>query len=61
MELQARFIYFRPLFIFSGKVHGSLARAGKVKAQTPKVSIRYLLKKMQFIYLFRCISAFNNI
>ena len=28
--------------IFLGKVHGSLARAGKVKGQTPKVIIRKL-------------------
>ena len=25
-------------YVLSGKVHGSLARAGKVKGQTPKVS-----------------------
>ena len=28
-------------FILLGKVHGSLARAGKVKGQTPKVSIAF--------------------
>lgn len=28
-----------------GKVHGSLARAGKVKSQTPKVSHDVLTKK----------------
>ena len=27
-----------PPFAFSGKVHGSLARAGKVRGQTPKVA-----------------------
>lgn len=26
--------------LFGGKVHGSLARAGKVKGQTPKVIIK---------------------
>jgi hypothetical protein len=27
------------IFFILGKVHGSLARAGKVKAQTPKVKV----------------------
>lgn len=34
---------------FSGKVHGSLARAGKVKGQTPKVNSFYLIV-IGFIY-----------
>lgn len=36
-----RLIYVRLVFLFllPGKVHGSLARAGKVKGQTPKVCI----------------------
>ena len=33
--------------LVGGKVHGSLARAGKVKGQTPKVC------EHSFIYLFR--------
>lgn len=36
-------IDYKILFFFSGKVHGSLARAGKVKAQTPKVKIYFNL------------------
>ena len=37
-------LFSQPLHSFSwliGKVHGSLARAGKVKGQTPKVSWQY--------------------
>lgn len=30
------------VFCLSGKVHGSLARAGKVKGQTPKVISDYV-------------------
>ena len=29
--------YYDDVLLFSGKVHGSLARAGKVRGQTPKV------------------------
>lgn len=32
-------------FVFSGKVHGSLARAGKVRGQTPKVAKQDKKKK----------------
>ena len=32
-------------FLFLGKVHGSLARAGKVRAQTPKVEKQEKRKK----------------
>ena len=35
-----------------GKVHGSLARAGKVKGQTPKVSIDANNLK-NFLFLFK--------
>ena len=35
-----------------GKVHGSLARAGKVKGQTPKVE-KQKKKKKQEVVLFR--------
>lgn len=31
-------MFLKLLFLPTGKVHGSLARAGKVKGQTPKVS-----------------------
>ena len=31
------FAYIAETLPFTGKVHGSLARAGKVKGQTPKV------------------------
>lgn len=34
------FFIIRVSICFLGKVHGSLARAGKVKGQTPKVSIK---------------------
>ena len=33
------------VFVFSGKVHGSLARAGKVRGQTPKVAKQDKKKK----------------
>ncbi|XP_039062738.1 40S ribosomal protein S30-like [Hibiscus syriacus] len=36
---------FRILLINSGKVHGSLARAGKVRGQTPKVAKQDKKKK----------------
>ena len=32
-------------YLFAGKVHGSLARAGKVKGQTPKVEKQEKKKK----------------
>lgn len=35
------------LFFLQGKVHGSLARAGKVKSQTPKVEKQEKPKKPQ--------------
>jgi len=35
-------------FLFLGKVHGSLARAGKVKAQTPKVKRYFILILIEF-------------
>lgn len=34
--------------LFGGKVHGSLARAGKVKGQTPKVSSMRRKSKLEF-------------
>ncbi|RWW18752.1 hypothetical protein BHE74_00024358 [Ensete ventricosum] len=34
-----------PVNLFSGKVHGSLARAGKVRGQTPKVAKQDKKKK----------------
>jgi small subunit ribosomal protein S30e len=38
--------------LFGGKVHGSLARAGKVKGQTPKViSNSFLLNKINSFFL----------
>lgn len=38
--------------MFLGKVHGSLARAGKVKAQTPKVNLLFtLIVVILFVYL----------
>ena len=41
--------------LFGGKVHGSLARAGKVKGQTPKViEINYLLKKINVLFPSGC-------
>ena len=40
--------------MISGKVHGSLARAGKVKGQTPKVRTKYICivetKKLTYMY-----------
>ena len=33
-------------FLFAGKVHGSLARAGKVRGQTPKVAKNTDKKKL---------------
>lgn len=42
---------------FSGKVHGSLARAGKVKGQTPKVKISTYIRKWHYTHLnhfFNC-------
>ena len=38
--------------LVGGKVHGSLARAGKVKGQTPKVSIDANRIKNFFLFLF---------
>ena len=38
-------LHFTFLFFFTGKVHGSLARAGKVKHQTPKVEKQEKKKK----------------
>lgn len=38
-------IQFVFVFLFAGKVHGSLARAGKVKHQTPKVEKQEKKKK----------------
>ncbi|SCV69123.1 BQ2448_2143 [Microbotryum intermedium] len=38
-------IYSRLPFITTGKVHGSLARAGKVRSQTPKVAPQEKKKK----------------
>jgi small subunit ribosomal protein S30e len=40
--------------LFGGKVHGSLARAGKVKGQTPKVKliIYSLEKKINISFFF---------
>jgi small subunit ribosomal protein S30e len=35
-----------PIFTLRGKVHGSLARAGKVKSQTPKVEPQEKKKKV---------------
>ena len=35
-----------------GKVHGSLARAGKVKAATPKVSFLFLFFHFLMVFLF---------
>jgi len=38
--------------LFGGKVHGSLARAGKVKGQTPKViENSFLLNKINSFFL----------
>lgn len=42
--------FYIDLLIFLGKVHGSLARAGKVRGQTPKVSPKGLFKN-DFILL----------
>ncbi|CAN6541445.1 unnamed protein product [Malus baccata var. baccata] len=40
--LLLKYVFF---VIFSGKVHGSLARAGKVRGQTPKVAKQDKKKK----------------
>jgi small subunit ribosomal protein S30e len=42
--------------LFGGKVHGSLARAGKVKGQTPKVKY-YSDRRKKTFWLFRMISG----
>lgn len=40
--------------ILGGKVHGSLARAGKVKGQTPKVCIFYIFMPCFYFRLLLC-------
>lgn len=49
--------------LLGGKVHGSLARAGKVRAQTPKVDKQEKKKKKRgkLIMLRIDFGAFNNI
>lgn len=50
---------FNFIFLFCknvlGKVHGSLARAGKVRAQTPKVEKQEKRKKKRGKYHYFCI------
>ena len=41
--------------LFGGKVHGSLARAGKVKGQTPKVSLENYFYCLKYILLYSMI------
>lgn len=38
------------LFPPKGKVHGSLARAGKVRGQTPKVSLHVFASQFAYLY-----------
>lgn len=47
---------FKHYFYFPGKVHGSLARAGKVKGATPKVITTFLfcVTWKMTIYLLTC-------
>ena len=42
---QITILIFQTHFDFAGKVHGSLARAGKVRGQTPKVAKQDKKKK----------------
>lgn len=45
--------------LLGGKVHGSLARAGKVKGQTPKVSFR--IEFFLHFYLFMKCSPTSSV
>jgi len=53
-NIQKESILHLALHMRGGKVHGSLARAGKVRAQTPKVDKQEKRKKKRALLSHHC-------
>jgi Ribosomal protein S30 len=63
MQTEVNFETHKHNLLFSGKVHGSLARAGKVKGQTPRVSYinHKILMPTHYIGNLKSMTTLHNI